>query len=61
MTQPDLLAALEPVVAALAQLGIAYSLVGSVASSAHGLHRGTPRREVPRIARAEPHLRDQDL
>ncbi|MGH7320003.1 MAG: hypothetical protein ACRELA_10330, partial [Candidatus Rokuibacteriota bacterium] len=38
---PDLLAALTPVVDALDELGVAYRLGGSVASSAHGLPRST--------------------
>ena len=41
MTSPDLLAALEPVVAALEAIGVEYSVVGSVASSAHGIARST--------------------
>jgi hypothetical protein len=41
MTAPDLLAALEPVVQALEDLGVPYSVVGSVASSAHGIARAT--------------------
>jgi hypothetical protein len=41
MTSPDLLAALEPVVTVLEQLGVEYSVVGSVASSAHGIARST--------------------
>ncbi len=41
MTQPDLLAALEPVVSVLEELGVEYSVVGSVASSAYGIARST--------------------
>ncbi|MEK6608539.1 MAG: hypothetical protein AABZ30_12840 [Myxococcota bacterium] len=41
MTQPDLLAALAPVVTELERLGVAYSVVGSVASSAHGIARAS--------------------
>lgn len=41
MTAPDLLAALEPVVTALDDLGVEYSVVGSVASSAYGIARST--------------------
>jgi hypothetical protein len=41
MTAPDLLDALDPVVDALQQLGLEYSVVGSVASSAHGIARST--------------------
>lgn len=37
----DIVAALEPVVAALERLGVEYSVVGSVASSFHGLARST--------------------
>jgi hypothetical protein len=41
MNQPDLLAALAPVIAALHALGVEYCIVGSVASSAHGVARST--------------------
>lgn len=41
MSEHDLLAAIEPVVDALEQLGAPYSLCGSVASSAHGIARST--------------------
>ena len=41
MTQPDLIAALVPVVEALEALGVEYSVVGSVASSTHGVARST--------------------
>lgn len=41
MTQPDLLAAVSPVVDALERLGVAYSVVGSIASSAHGIARAS--------------------
>ena len=41
MSQPDLIAALAPVVAALEHLGVDYSVVGSVASSAHGIARAS--------------------
>jgi len=37
----DVLHALGPVVDALDRLGVAYSIVGSVASSAHGVARST--------------------
>jgi hypothetical protein len=46
MTAPDLIAALEPVVSALEQLGLPYSIVGSVASSAHGVARSTVDADV---------------
>src|SRR5690606_15657196 len=39
--QSDLLLAVAPVVAALEQLGVAYSVVGSIASSAHGVARAS--------------------
>ena len=41
MIQPDLLAAVSPVVDALEQLEVAYSVVGSLASSAHGIARAS--------------------
>ena len=41
MIQSDLLLAVAPVVAALEQLGVAYSVVGSIASSAHGVARAS--------------------
>jgi len=44
--QPDLLAALEPVVRALEELSIEYSVVGSVASSAYGVARSTVDADV---------------
>lgn len=41
MSEPDLLAALEPVVDALERLGVRYQVAGSVASSVHGMARST--------------------
>ena len=41
MTAPDILAALTPVVEAFEQIGIAYQIGGSVASSVYGLARAT--------------------
>ena len=41
MSKPDLLAALEPVVAVLEGLGVPYLVGGSVASSLHGMARAT--------------------
>ncbi|MGH9380654.1 MAG: hypothetical protein ACRD2Z_08595 [Thermoanaerobaculia bacterium] len=41
MIQADLLAAVSPVVDALERLGVAYSVVGSIASSAHGIARAS--------------------
>jgi hypothetical protein len=41
MSQPDLLAAVTPVIDALDRLGVPYSVVGSVASSAHGVARAS--------------------
>jgi hypothetical protein len=41
VTTPDLLAALEPVVAVLESLDVAYYVAGSVASSAHGVPRAS--------------------
>lgn len=41
MSTPDILAAIGPIVSLFEQLGIAYSVVGSVASSAHGIARAT--------------------
>jgi hypothetical protein len=46
MTSPDLLAALDPVVSALEELGVEYSVVGSVASSAHGIVLSTVDADV---------------
>jgi hypothetical protein len=41
MTAPDILAAVTPVVEAFEQIGIAYQIGGSVASSVYGLARAT--------------------
>jgi hypothetical protein len=41
MNKPDILMALIPIVEAFQQLGIAYHIGGSVASSAHGIPRAT--------------------
>ncbi len=41
MNTPDILAAITPIVEALEQLGIAYNIGGSVASSIHGIPRLT--------------------
>ncbi len=41
MNEPDLVAALEPVVEALEKLGVPYYIGGSVASSAYGVARTT--------------------
>mgnify|MGYP006313502083 CR=1 FL=1 len=41
MTAPDIADALAPVVAVFERLGVAYAVVGSVASSAHGVARAT--------------------
>jgi hypothetical protein len=41
MNAPEILAAITPVVEALEQLGIAYHIGGSVASSIHGIPRLT--------------------
>jgi hypothetical protein len=46
MNQPDLFAALGPVIDALETLGVAYSVVGSVASSAYGVARSTVDADV---------------
>lgn len=57
----DLIAALSPVVVALERLNVAYSVVGSVASSAHGVARSTidadivaalPMQQVPALVAA---------
>jgi hypothetical protein len=55
VSQHDLLAALEPVVDALEQLGATYSLCGSVASSAHGIARSTVDADLVADLRA-PHV-----
>ena len=41
MNTPDILAAFAPIVALFDRLGVGYSVVGSVASSAHGIARPT--------------------
>ena len=41
MMQPDLLAALRPIVATLDDLGVEYCVVGSLASSTHGVARAS--------------------
>lgn len=41
MTAPDIADALAPVVAVFERLGVPYAVVGSVASSAHGVARAT--------------------
>jgi hypothetical protein len=38
---PDILAAIRPIVELFDRIGVAYSVVGSVASSAHGVARAT--------------------
>jgi len=50
---PDILAALGPVIDAFEQLGIAYHIGGSVASSAHGLPRTTVDIDLVADLRAE--------
>lgn len=52
MTAPDLLAALEPVVAALEALGVRYFVGGSLASSTHGVPRASIDADV--IAELDP-------
>jgi hypothetical protein len=57
MTQPDLVSAIGPIVAALQQLGVSYYIGGSVASSAHGLPRTTL--DVDLVADLKPtHVED---
>jgi hypothetical protein len=41
MNTPDIVAAIEPIAALFDRLGVGYSVVGSVASSAHGVARAT--------------------
>jgi hypothetical protein len=41
MNTPDIVAAIAPVIDVLEQLSVSYSIVGSVASSAHGIARAT--------------------
>jgi hypothetical protein len=41
MSSPDIVAAIHPIVALFDRIGVAYSVVGSVASSAHGIARAT--------------------
>ena len=53
MTKPDIVAAIAPVVEAFAQLGVTYSISGSIASSAHGLARATLDIDVVAAMRKE--------
>lgn len=41
MTSPDIVAAMAPIIEAFGRLGVPYAVVGSVASSAHGVARAT--------------------
>lgn len=52
MTASDLVAALQPVAAALEALGVRYYLGGSIASSAHGIARASLDADV--VAELEP-------
>jgi hypothetical protein len=52
MNQPDLLAALTPVADALDRLAVGYCVVGSVASSAHGIARASIDADI--VADLEP-------
>jgi hypothetical protein len=52
MTSSDLVAALQPVAEALAQLGVRYYIGGSIASSAHGIARASL--DVDVIAALQP-------
>lgn len=57
MTQPDLVSAIGPIIAALEQLSVSYYIGGSVASSAHGLPRTTL--DVDLVANLKPtHVQD---
>lgn len=53
MNQPDILAALDPVAAALEALGIPYYVGGSIASSVHGIARATADVDLIVALRAE--------
>jgi hypothetical protein len=53
MESQDILTVLEPVIRAFEQLGIAYYIGGSVASSAHGIFRATL--DVDIVADVKPH------
>ncbi len=53
MTAPDIVAAMTPITEAFARLGIPYSVVGSVASSAHGVARATLDVDLVADLRAE--------
>ena len=55
MKEPDILAALKPVVKAFTEVGVAYQIGGSVASSAYGSARATL--DVDLVAR----LRDEQV
>lgn len=61
MSTPDIVAAIEPIVELFDRLGVGYSVVGSVASSAHGVARATldvdivadlPRRLIDAVTEA---------
>lgn len=56
MIQPDLVAALEPVMNALEELGVEYSVVGSVASSSYGIARSTVDADVVADLPAASHV-----
>lgn len=53
MNTPDLVAAISPVVDAFQALSVDYSLVGSVASSAHGIARATLDADIVADLRAQ--------
>jgi hypothetical protein len=57
MTEPDVVAAIEPIADLFDQLGIPYSVVGSVASSVYGIARSTLDADL--VADLPAHLIDE--
>jgi hypothetical protein len=53
VSTPDIVAAMAPIIDALSRIGVAYSVVGSVASSAHGVARATLDVDIVADLRAE--------
>jgi hypothetical protein len=53
MNPPEIVAAISPVIAAFETLSVSYSVVGSVASSAHGIARSTLDADVVADLRPE--------
>ncbi len=53
MSSPEIVAAISPVIDAFERLSVSYSVVGSVASSAHGIARATLDADLVADLRAE--------